>query len=288
MSQVTSNNNISVNSNYPKVLLSQQIRSPKFGNSDGILNWNQLASFDDVEKNTAKDAGFIVFAGIIIRQFFQQFVNKALGSYLSKKQDISESEMLKNGLAIMEKEKFLNDRQTGIYDNGRHFLNGKVRLFIDNTGREAYYTSQEDYIKVAKKTLISIPHEVGHAIQEHKTVILKKLQNMRGKSQWIAMALYALGRSPSNERDGQKTFFGKCKDFMYKYNLVVPFVAFAPELITEAAASIYGIKNLKAIGASQKILKTTKKYYLAAFCTYLALPVFMMMDYLVFNATSKK
>ncbi|MDD3437443.1 MAG: hypothetical protein PHC64_09865 [Candidatus Gastranaerophilales bacterium] len=64
-------------------------------------------------------------------------------------------------------------------------------------------------------------------------------------------------------------------------------MAFSPELITEAKASLEGIKFLKKTNISKAALHNIKMSYLTCFATYLFIPVSIMLIDAVRNSANK-
>lgn len=154
---------------------------------------------------------------------------------------------------------------------------------------EAYYTAIGNKIVIGKDKASALFHEIGHAVIENNTTILKKLQNFRGNYSILALALYALmpqHRTPNYDMYGRRKregIFEKIKNLITNPTVIIPLVAFSPELITEAKASKIGLKFLKEkvkSGAIENSLyKNIKKSYLTCFATYLFIPIsIIIMD----------
>ncbi len=270
------------------------------------------------EENTEKatNTGIILVAGMAIRELLKSLSDGFFAKYFSKNQDIDEEEMKNIAKNMLKDKKLIEDVQVNkkVRINGeiahevaeawsiKKGLIGKLKnVIINKKGQDAFFTHMGNFIKVTKDTLISLPHEIGHAVEENSTKFLKKLQRARGKYAALALILYGLGREkPANSN--KQSLWGKFQNFLYKYNLLVPLLAFSPELITEFAASKIGIdyikehiknlktdavKNAQSIVKSENILKVAKKHYFVAFCTYLSLPVFAILDNYIFKKAAK-
>lgn len=224
------------------------------------------------DSDAAANTGIIFLAGLAIREALSKFSNDFFSKYLSKKRDIDPNEIIEIS------KKMIKDK--GLDKKG-------LRCEVFEKGNDAYFSHLENKIKVTKDTLLALPHEIGHAVEEHNTKILKKLQRFRGQYAMLALILYGLGRDKSSDPNSQNTTIGKIRNFLHKYNLLVPLAAFSPELITEFSASKIGIDYLKKANASKALISAAKKHYAAAFCTYLSLPVFAIMDNLIFKSTQK-
>ncbi len=278
------------------------------------INPDDIFTPENTEKATS--AGLILAIGMFLREVLKELSDGFFAKYFSKNQNIDEKEMKIIAKNMLENKKLMQD----IGVSNRVKINGEFapevaegwksttgkgplkNVIINKNGQDAYFTHVNNYIKVTKDTLISLPHEIGHAVEENSTKFLKKLQRSRGKYAALALILYGLGREkPANTKGGQ-TLWGKFQNFLYKYNLLVPLIAFSPELITEFAASKIGIdyikehiknlktdtvKNAKSIAKSKNILKVAKKHYAVAFCTYLSLPLFAILDNYIFKKATK-
>lgn len=269
----------------------------------------ELDFFESSDGEATKSAGAVLVIGLLVRKFLQEWSSKFFTNYFSKKNDIDVSEM-KNIAVNMLKDKKLMEQPTLVqYKDGQVYKDvgdlKKLELIIEDNGQNAHFNPMNKEIRVSKNTLLSIPHEIGHAVEEHGTKFLKQLQRNRGNYTTLALMLYGLGREKSTNKKGKETFIGKIQNTIYKYKMLIPLLAFSPELITEIAASKIGlnyirthiqnlknkpaiIENLKSIEASEKILKAAKKHYAIAFCTYLALPIFAVLDNFIFEKTTKR
>ena len=172
-------------------------------------------------------------------------------------------------------------------DNG---LDKKVTFVPGKTG-EAYYSALGNRVVIGGDKASALFHEIGHAIIENKSGILKTLQDHRGHYTVAALALYAL---MSQRR--QKDAFGdkrqglgtKIANFLSRGSLLVPLLAFSPELITEFKASQYGLKFLKGKGVDKALYKNIKNSYRACFATYLFIPVSIILMELLFSGIEKE
>lgn len=241
------------------------------------------------DAESAADTGFIFLAGMLIRETLQKCTGKLFSKYLSKQQDIDPKDILNVSLNMLKDKRLMKNPQKATLPNGDvmyHDVLNKLNLVIENTGQNAHFDPLNKEIRVSKNTLLSIPHEIGHAVQEHSTKFLKRLQRSRGNYTIIALILYGLGRSKSNEPEGKESLIGKLRNTLYKYNLLVPLLAFSPELITEFEASRLGLEYMKKAKVPPKLLSAARKHYAVAFCTYLALPAFAILDNFIFKKTA--
>ena len=245
--------------------------------------------FNDTDTEAAKNTGGILVAGIALREGLKRISSKMFSSYFSKNPDVNPDEITKLGLRMLQDKGLMQDPVKQTADIGSVFTDGlkKLNLIIENTGNNAYFDHVNKQIRVSKNTLLSLPHEIGHAVEEHSTTFFKALQRFRGNYTMLALILYGLGRNKSTNKKGKETFIGKIQNTLYKYNLLVPLIAFSPELITEVKASKIGIDYLKQIKAPKNIIKAAKKHYAIAFCTYLALPAFAVLDNLIIKKAFK-
>lgn len=178
----------------------------------------------------------------------------------------------------------------------KHGLANTVSASLGTDG-EAYYTAIGNKIVIGKDKASALFHEIGHAVIENNTKILKKLQNFRGNYTFLALALYALmpqHRTQNYDMYGRRKkegLFEKIKNLITNPTVIVPLAAFSPELITEAKASKIGLKFLKEkvkSGAIEKSLyKNIKKSYLACFSTYLFIPVSIIIMDALQNSVDK-
>lgn len=172
-------------------------------------------------------------------------------------------------------------------------------------GNDAFYTEAGDYnrkikpnsVVVGENEFSSLFHELGHAKIENKTGFLKELQRFRGNYTWLALGLYALMSQNKSQNqdvfgDGRKSFGEKVKNFLGRASLLVPLLAFSPELITEAKASQYGLKFLakkvKEGKLEESVFKNIKKSYLTCFGTYLFIPVSIILMELLTSGIEKE
>lgn len=173
----------------------------------------------------------------------------------------------------------------------------KVTIYEGPPG-EAYYTHQRNKfvnpnsIVVGRDNCSSLFHEIGHAIEENKTNVLKRLQRFRGHYTELSLALYMLMsmRPKKNDyyQDENQGIGAKIKHFLSHSDAVIPLLAFAPELITEAKASLYGLKFLKGkLGKEALLYKNIRKSYITCFATYLFIPVSIMLVDAIRNSANK-
>jgi len=258
----------------------------------------ELDFFDTNEGKTATNTGGAIVIGLVVRELLQHWSNKLFSNYFSKHPEVSSEELLKIGNKMLDDK--IKESKSPEFKN--------IKVDIASAGQDAYFNHATNQIKVTKNTLISLPHEIGHAVQEHSTKFFKALQRNRGNYTTLALLLYGLGRSKPINKKGEETISTKLQNLLYKYNVLVPLIAFSPELITEYKASKIGIDYLKKhvnsveeklkhaasnkqlstqLTNAKSILKAAKKHYAIAFCTYLALPVFAMLDNFIFKQFSK-
>ncbi len=249
----------------------------------------QYIEDSESDGDSAKNAGAILIGGMLLREFLQKNAGKIMGQYLSKNRKLDDKEILDTSLNMLKDKGLLNDPQQFAIRDGSLFRgqNAKLDLIIENDGSKAYFDHMNKQICVTKKTLLALPHEIGHAVQENCTTFLKKLQRSRGMYAYLAMFLYGMGRKKSNDPNAEQTTTGKLRNILYKYSLGIPLLAYSPELITEFQASKIGIKYLKDAKVSKSLLSAAKKHYAVAFCTYLALPLFAIMDAFIFKKANK-
>lgn len=176
-------------------------------------------------------------------------------------------------------------------------LDGKLN-FVQGKSGEAYYTHQgngpikPNSVVVGEDSYSSLFHEIGHAVEENKTTVLKQLQRGRGHYTEVALGLYMLMsmRPKKNDyyQDENQGIGDKIKHFLSHSDAVIPLLAFSPELITEAKASQYGLKFLKEkLGKDASLYKNIKKSYLTCFATYLFIPVSIMLVDAIRNSANK-
>ena len=274
--------------------------------------------FETHEGKSATSAGIILAVGMAARGFLKNLSDGFFAKYFSKNQNIDEEEIKNIALNMIKDKKLMQTPEVFTTSNSNlaqqlpeaaeAWFNKKDTIgkldgvFINHSGQDAFFTAEKNFIKVTKETLISLPHEIGHAIEEHSTNILKKLQRSRGQYAALALFLYGLGREKPANENGRQSLFDKIQNTLYKYNILIPLLAYAPELITEFTASKIGIdyikkhinnlktdvaQNAKSIEKSQNILKVAKKHYAIAFCTYLSLPLFAVLDNYIFKKATK-
>ena len=182
-----------------------------------------------------------------------------------------------------EKVKLPSLAQEMLEKHGLHEGAKKVNIFEGQPG-QAFYTHVGDpkielppnSIVVGKNQHSSLFHEIGHAVEENNTSIFKKLQRGRGNYTVLALALYALLSGRKQQDDGNYSIGSS----LSKSDVAIPLLAFAPELATEAKASIEGLKFLKGkIGKESSLYKNIRKSYLTCFATYLFIPLsIIIMD----------
>lgn len=180
-------------------------------------------------------------------------------------------------------------------DSGEHKVN--VHTSPEYTGK-AYFTERGNHVVVGPDNLGALYHEIGHAKIENNTTILKALQRFRGHYTPIALALYALMSTNRKQiynpfgLPQEQGFGDKVKNFFSRSSLLIPLIAFSPELITEAMASKYGMNFLKKQVDAKKIpaalRKNIGKSYLACFGTYLFIPVSIILMEIMQNSLEKE
>lgn len=159
-----------------------------------------------------------------------------------------------------------------------------LNIVPTNTPGEAFYTHEKNAVVVGKDSFSSLFHEVGHAVEENSTKAFKWLQRRRGNYTALALLLYTLmsqSQKSKNYYDDENTgLISKMKRSLSKSEVLIPLLAFSPELITEAKASQEGLKFLKGkVGKSSPLYKNVRSSYLTCFSTYLFIPVsIMLMD----------
>lgn len=175
-------------------------------------------------------------------------------------------------------------------------LNNSVKISGGNKG-EACFSHIGNEVIVGEDQLSSLFHEIGHAKIENKTEFLKLLQRNRGNYTILSLALYSLMSQKRHQSedafgDHKKSLGTKIKNFLSRSTLLVPLLAFSPELITEAKASQYGLKFLKEKVAQGKLDKNIyskiKKSYATCFGTYLFIPISIILMELLFSGVEKE
>lgn len=180
-------------------------------------------------------------------------------------------------------------------------LESKVPIYTGAAG-EAYFSSSGGFQKivVGNDSFSALFHELGHAIIENKTKILKSFQKNRNLDAYGAITLYMLLESAkytnrtkksaqNNSLDDIQT---KTIDFFIKYSEILPILIYSPELVSELGATGYGLKFLKkevkegSIG--KNIFKNIRNSYAAAFATYLFIPLSLILMSAVNRATYNK
>lgn len=235
---------------------------------------------DDYQNHPVRDLFFTLTDDIVgltglnaALWYIQSFVNgKILSGKINKHFTSKITEEQKNKFPSMAYEML---EEKGLKD--------KVKLFQGKPD-EAFFTHQGNFIKVGKDQYSALFHEIGHAVEENNTVILKKLQRFRGKYTILSLALYALLSQRQKNDDGNQSILSKS-------DALIPLIAFSPELITEAKASQIGLKFLKEklnAGVIEKSLyKNIKKSYITCFATYLFIPVSIMLMDALRNGANK-
>lgn len=169
-------------------------------------------------------------------------------------------------------------------------LQDTVKIMYGLPG-EAYFTTHpKQHIVIGKDSHFALFHELGHAVIENKTKFLKELQHERNNYGTISTFLYLLlslhkKQYYSAKPQSQNSWKDK---ILRNYDLIIPMLAYSPELITEIGASSYGLKFLKKEAKdgnlTKKILSNIRKCYITAFSTYLFIP----MSLILYIATDKK
>ena len=104
-----------------------------------------------------------------------------------------------------------------------------------------------------------LAHELGHA-SLHKSRFGRAIQNplLVGMSPLRGTAALALGAATGSSDDSR----------IRKAGLIGAGLMTAPQLMSEAGASLHGYRNLKALGASPEQLRAARRALLPAFGTY--------------------
>ena len=162
--------------------------------------------FNDTDTEAAKNTGGILVAGIALRECLKRISSKMFSSYFSKNPDVNPDEITKLGLRMLQDKGLMQDPVKQTADIGSVFTDGlkKLNLIIENTGNNAYFDHVNKQIRVSKNTLLSLPHEIGHAVEEHSTTFFKALQRFRGNYTMLALILYGLGRNKSTNKKGDQ------------------------------------------------------------------------------------
>ncbi len=234
---------------------------------------------------TSGTIGLIGFNTVL--WWLQDFVNgKILVGKINKHftDKVKDTELLKNLAGNMVIEHGLDKAPKKL-----HFFEGLENdAFYTHTGSNSILPNS---VVVGKKQVSSLFHEIGHAVEENNKPFFKWLQRGRGHYSILALGLYAL---LSQNKSSQKNYYdnkpsGITETLLSKSNTIIPILAFSPELITEAKASLIGLKSLKnQIGNSSQLYKNISRSYLTCFMTYLFIPVsIILMDSLQRSAQKR-
>lgn len=274
----------SVNAGNPNYLASNanNKKCPKFAKS------NLKVSFGDYEKQSpfqpVKDAIVTLTDGVLglvgfnaALWYIQSFVN---GNILSGKIN----QYFTKNIPSEDKANFIKLAEE---------MNKKVpnvRMITDAQNGQAFFDHAENLVVVGKDQHSALFHEFGHAIEENSTKIFKWLQRNRGHYTFLALALYTLLAQREKPydvyEDDNKSFGKKIKNFFSRSDAIVPILAFSPELITEAKASLEGLKFLKG-KVSDVAYKNISKSYLTCFSTYLFIPLSIILLDSIRNEANK-
>ncbi len=208
----------------------------------------------------------VVSGKLLVGKINKHFTNKITAEEQSKLA----------GLALEMREQHGLDKGAKMVDI--EFNGPKGEAFYTHTGDRAK-DIKANSIVVGKNQHSSLFHELGHAVQENNTKGFKWLQRGRGRYAYLSMLLYAMLSGRQQQQDGSYNIGSA----LSKADVAIPLLAFAPELITEAKASMVGLKFLKEkknLGQiSESLYKNTKRSYLACFGTYLFVPLsIIIMD----------
>lgn len=207
----------------------------------------------------------------IQNQVNSKFLVNTINKRFTKKLDNYKSEMMTLKNTMYQKN-----------DLGKNNL----RLFWGAPG-EAYYSHIDNKIVIGKGEISSLFHEMGHAVIENNTKLMKNLQRFRGHYSELALGLYLLTNTlapkkkqedTNNEENSSLT--DKIKNIVSKNKAIIPLLAYSPELITEYKASKIGLNFLKSENVHKtapKLYKLIKKSYITCFSTYLFIPVSLML-----------
>lgn len=238
--------------------------------------------FAILSSNTAENFYRTIGFGIglvMLRKLVNEKLLLKLYSSFSKK--VKDTEKIKELALKMRKE---------------HGLENIVPFEYGQNG-EAYFEHNKSgqRIVLGKDSLTAAFHELGHAVIENKTKLLKEFQDTRGIEATGAITLYMLIESLKfNQRNEQnnnsnsrkkipqkESFKEKLYNSILKYSEVVPLLIYSPELISEAGATKFGLKFLKKELKSQNInknfYKNIRNNYIAAFSTYLFIPLSLIV-----------
>lgn len=134
-------------------------------------------------------------------------------------------------------------------------------LDVVANGRNAFYAKTSNIAVAPKSKPSLILHELGHAINNEKSNIFKRLQKFRTIG-YNAPAILLLANH----------FFGKKKDgeetFIEKHAGKLGFAAFVPTIIEEGMASLRGINAAKQTLGKSANLGPLKRNYFFAWMTY--------------------
>ena len=144
----------------------------------------------------------------------------------------------------------------------QHFPRLANSIDVVADGRNAFYTDKGNFACAPKSKPSLILHELGHAINFEKSLVMKGLQKLRVVGMLAPVAIAALNSASGASRDGKKNFWERNAG-------IIGFCAFLPTIIEEAAASIRGINAAKKTLGAGANLKVLKKNYFLAWMTYL-------------------
>lgn len=253
-----------------------KLNTPAFGyreEQQGILG-SVKDTFVELTNDVVGAVGFnvalawlqnMVSGKLLVGKINKHFTDKITPEEQSKLQGLAEEMLEQHGLSSSDKKVHLRD---GGDDEAfyTHMKNPERRI-------------EANSIVTGKNTKSSLFHEIGHAVEENNTKCFKWLQRGRGRYAYLSMLLYAMLSGRSQQQDGSYSIGSS----LSKADVAIPLLAFAPELITEAKASMTGLKflkeKLKAGAITESLYKNTKRSYLACFGTYLFVPLsIIIMD----------
>jgi len=139
-------------------------------------------------------------------------------------------------------------------------------------GLNAFFSPFNNTIVYNKKSpmLISLPHEMGHAINFNNNGIMRKLHFLKMGGLFVPLLMLPTVLLKNKKQEGEQTtgIFDKITTFIKDNCGKLTFLTFLPKLIEEASASIRGT-NLSKEFLSKENIKTLKKFYSWAWLTYL-------------------
>lgn len=220
-------------------------------------NYQESSKFDSPERT-------VITAGLL--QAFALFLHKAsewCGNKLMQGKEFTTSENVKQIAQNMVKKNKLNVFVDFIDKNNMNNYTQPLKEALKPVarGENAFYSDQFKLAVAPKSKPSLILHELGHAINAHKSKILQMLQKSRMYVSAVPTALLMINgllKKDSNTSNFIEENAGK-----------IGFAAFLPTIIEEGLASIRGLKAAKATLGKSVNLNPLKRNYFFAWLTYL-------------------